>query len=43
LSRIARIQMLVRHGLYYLTEHDDEEAAEDGFDTHGGYPMSMVD
>jgi len=29
LSRIKQIQALVRYGLYYLTEHADEEARED--------------
>ena len=26
--------MLVRHGLYYLTEHADEEAIDDNFDIY---------
>jgi hypothetical protein len=34
LSRIAQIQALVRNGLYYLTEHADDEAAADGFDIY---------
>lgn len=34
MSRIAEIQVLVRNGLYYLTEHADEEAAQDGFDIY---------
>jgi len=34
LSRIAEIQALVRNGLYYLTEHADDEAMEDGFDIY---------
>jgi len=34
LSRIAQIQTLVRNGLYYLTEHADDEAAADGFDIY---------
>jgi hypothetical protein len=34
LSRIAQIQNLVRNGLYYLTEHADDEAAMDGFDIY---------
>jgi len=34
LSRIAQIQNLVRNGLYYLTEHADDEAAADGFDIY---------
>jgi len=34
LSRIAEIQALVRNGLYYLTEHADDEAMEDGFDVY---------
>ncbi len=34
MSRIAQIQTLVRNGLYYLTEHADDEAAADGFNIH---------
>ena len=34
MSRIAQIQALVRSGLYYLTEHADDEAAADGFDVY---------
>ena len=34
MSRIAEIQSLVRNGLYYLTEHADEEAQLDGFDIY---------
>jgi len=34
LSKIAQIQTLVRNGLYYLTEHADDEAAADGFDIY---------
>jgi HTH-type transcriptional regulator/antitoxin MqsA len=34
LSRVRAIQSLVRSGLYYLTEHADEEALEDGFDIY---------
>lgn len=34
MSRIVQIQDLVRNGLYYLTEHADEEAAADGFDVY---------
>jgi hypothetical protein len=33
-SRIAEIQALVRNGLYYLTEHADDEAMTDGFDIY---------
>jgi hypothetical protein len=33
LSRIKEIQALVRNGLYYLTEHADDEAMAEGFDT----------
>lgn len=33
-SRITEIQKLVRNGLYYITEHADEEAASDGFDIY---------
>ncbi len=34
MSKIKQIQALVRNGLYYLTEHADEEAAADGFDIY---------
>ncbi|MFH0795077.1 MAG: DUF4258 domain-containing protein [bacterium] len=34
MSRITQIQNLVRNGLYYLTEHADNEAAQDGFDVY---------
>jgi len=34
LSRISVIQALVRNGLYYLTEHADDEALADGFDIY---------
>jgi hypothetical protein len=34
MGRIDQIQALVRYGLYYLTEHADEEAALDGFDIY---------
>jgi len=34
LSRTQEIQTLVRYGLYYLTEHADEEAIIDGFDIY---------
>lgn len=34
MSRIAEIQSLVRNGLYYLTEHADDEAMQDGFDIY---------
>jgi hypothetical protein len=34
LSRIKQIQSLVRNGLYYLSEHADDEAAMDGFDIY---------
>lgn len=34
MSRITQIQILVRNGLYYLTEHADDEAAADGFDVY---------
>jgi len=33
LSRIREIQALVRNGLYYLTEHADDEAMADGLNT----------
>jgi hypothetical protein len=31
---LKQIQALVRSGLYYLTEHADDEAADDGFDIY---------
>ena len=31
---IKQIQALVRNGLYYLSEHADEEAIKDGFDIY---------
>ena len=34
MSRITQIQALVRHDLYYLTEHADEESSIDGFDIY---------
>ncbi len=34
MSKIGQIQVLVRHGLYYLTEHADEEAIVDDFDIY---------
>ncbi|MEW6242138.1 MAG: DUF4258 domain-containing protein [Chloroflexota bacterium] len=34
MSRIAEIRALVRNGLYYLTEHADDEAMQDGFDIY---------
>ena len=34
MNKIAQIQTLVRNGMYYLTEHADDEAAADGFDIH---------
>jgi len=34
LSKIGQIQDLVRNGLYYLTEHADDEAIADGFDIY---------
>lgn len=34
MSRITEIQTLVRNGLYYLTEHADDEAQADGFDIY---------
>lgn len=30
MSRIKEIQALIRYGLYYLTEHADDEALVDG-------------
>ena len=34
MSKIAQIQALVRNGLYYLTEHADDEAIADDFDIY---------
>jgi hypothetical protein len=34
LSKIGQIQALVRNGLYYLTEHADDEAIDEGFDIY---------
>lgn len=34
MSRITHIQTLVHNGLYYLTEHADDEATADGFDIY---------
>ncbi len=34
MSNLSQIQMLVRNGLYYLTEHADEEAMNDEFDVY---------
>ena len=34
MSRITQIQALVRNGLYYLTEHADDEAMQDEFDIY---------
>ena len=34
MSRISEIQALVRNGLYYLTEHADNEAMQDEFDIY---------
>jgi hypothetical protein len=34
LSKIGQIQLLVRDGLYYLTEHAYDEALADGFDVY---------
>jgi len=34
LSKIGQIRELVRNGLFYLTEHADNEAIEDGFDIY---------
>ena len=34
MSRIGEIQALVRYGLYYLTEHADDEAMMDKFDIY---------
>ncbi len=34
MSKIGQIQRLVRNGLYYLTEHADDEAIGEGFDIY---------
>ena len=34
MSKIGQIQELVRNGLYYLTEHADDEAMADKFDIY---------
>lgn len=34
MSKIGQIRALVRNGLYYLTEHADDEAVADGFDIY---------
>jgi hypothetical protein len=34
LSKITQIQSLVRDGLYYLTEHADDEAQAEDFDIY---------
>jgi len=34
LSKIKEIQTLVRYGLYYLTEHADDEALTEDFDIY---------
>ena len=34
MSKIGQIQLLVRDGLYYLTEHAYDEALADGFDVY---------
>ncbi len=34
MSRITEIHALVRNGLYYLTEHADDEAVQEGFDIY---------
>ena len=34
MTKIAAIQALVRYGLYYLTEHADDEALIDGFNVY---------
>jgi len=31
---LKQIQSLVRNGLYYLTQHVDDEAADEGFDIY---------
>lgn len=34
MSKIGQIRALVRNGLYYLTEHADDETIADGFDIY---------
>jgi hypothetical protein len=34
LSKIGQIRQLVRNGLYYLTQHADDEAMADHFDVY---------
>ncbi len=34
MSKIKQIQALIRNGLYYLTEHADEEALMDDFNIY---------
>lgn len=34
MSKIGQIRALVRNGLYYLTEHADDEAIAEGFDIY---------
>lgn len=34
MSKTGQIQALVRNGLFYLTEHADDEAGIDGFDIY---------
>ena len=34
MSKIGQIRALVRNGLYYLTEHADDEAIADEFDIY---------
>ncbi|MGH7962084.1 MAG: hypothetical protein ACRERD_09715, partial [Candidatus Binatia bacterium] len=34
MSKIGQIQALVRNGLYYLTEHADDEAIAESFDIY---------
>lgn len=34
MSKINQIQELIRNGLYYLTEHADDEAIIEGFDIY---------
>ncbi|MBU0511816.1 MAG: DUF4258 domain-containing protein [Chloroflexi bacterium] len=45
MSKIAQIQSLVRYGLYYLTEHADEEAVIeelDIYDVENGFLTGKV-
>ena len=42
MSAIRQIQSFVRNGLYYLTEHADDEAMEDDFDIYDEIERGML-